>query len=224
MRGGAATTPGCREGATARRGGLAARSKPTTLGRTADKRRRRRGAGEESTDDGWCRGRGGPTARIQGRRCQATQMEEAHEPAPAPRSRRGCTSPEEPAARAAPWPSLPHDEAPCRAPPGHFPRRGRHGHATQGATRTRATMDEPPRPHYQGGAPRAVEARDCLAKARQPRPRRAMRGRARAQPRQGQVSPQEGGASRRATTARVVAATVGWEATGGCCGFRETLT
>jgi hypothetical protein len=51
MRGGAATTPGCREGAAAGRGGPAARSRPTTLERTTDERRRRRGAGEESADE-----------------------------------------------------------------------------------------------------------------------------------------------------------------------------
>jgi hypothetical protein len=58
--------------------------------------------------DGRCRGRGGPAARIHGRGNPAARMEEAHEPAPAPRSRRGGTSPKEPAARAAqgatrPW-------------------------------------------------------------------------------------------------------------------------
>jgi hypothetical protein len=95
-------------------------------------------------------------ARIQGRRCQAMQIEEAHEPTLAPRSRRGCTSPEEPAARAAPWPPLPRDEAPCRAPPSRFPRRGRRG---------RAAMDGPSRPHCQGVAPRAVEARGCHSRA-----------------------------------------------------------
>jgi hypothetical protein len=50
MRGGAATTPGCREGAAAGRGGPAAKSRPTALERTADERRWCRGAGEESAD------------------------------------------------------------------------------------------------------------------------------------------------------------------------------